>query len=77
MAMMMRRAEPSSCHSGVILRGSHAVLLCFCVMVMLQFLSRAPVFLAFPPPPPPPIVCPQPAPKAGGRGRCPIGYGSY
>jgi hypothetical protein len=29
----------------------HAVLLCFRVMVMLQFISRAPV-LAFPPPPP-------------------------
>jgi hypothetical protein len=48
----MRRAEPSSCHSGVILHGSHAVLLCFCVVVMLQFLSRTPVLLAFPPPPP-------------------------
>jgi hypothetical protein len=29
-----------------------AVLLCFRVMVMLRFFSRAPVFLAFPPPPP-------------------------
>jgi hypothetical protein len=33
-------------------RVSHTVLLWFCVMVMLRFLSRAPVFLAFPPPPP-------------------------
>jgi hypothetical protein len=32
--------------------GSHTVLLCFHVMVMLRFLSRTPVFLAFPPPPP-------------------------
>jgi hypothetical protein len=31
---------------------SQTVLLCFCVMVMLQFLSRTQVFLAFPPPPP-------------------------
>jgi hypothetical protein len=30
---------------------SHTVLLWFCVMVMLRFLSPAPVFLAFPPPP--------------------------
>jgi hypothetical protein len=33
-------------------RVSHTVLLWFCVMAMLWFLSRAPVFLAFPPPPP-------------------------
>jgi hypothetical protein len=33
-------------------RVSHTVLLWLCVMVMLRFLSRAPVFLAFPPPPP-------------------------
>jgi hypothetical protein len=33
-------------------RTAHAVLLSFCVVVMLQFLSRAPVFLAFPLPPP-------------------------
>jgi hypothetical protein len=33
-------------------RASHTVLLWFRVMVMLRFLSRAPVFLAFPPPPP-------------------------
>jgi hypothetical protein len=31
---------------------SHTVLLWFCVMVMLRFLSCASVFLAFPPPPP-------------------------
>jgi hypothetical protein len=31
---------------------SHAVPLRFCAMVMLQFLSCAPVFLASPPPPP-------------------------
>jgi hypothetical protein len=31
---------------------SHTVLLWFCVMAMLKFLSRALVFLAFPPPPP-------------------------
>jgi hypothetical protein len=31
-------------------RVSHTMLLCFCVM--LRFLSRAAVFLAFPPPPP-------------------------
>jgi hypothetical protein len=37
-------------------------------MVMLRFLSRAPVFLAFPP-----IVRPQPALQAGGRGQCPLG----
>jgi hypothetical protein len=28
------------------------MLLWFCVMLMLRFLSRTPVFLAFPPPPP-------------------------
>jgi hypothetical protein len=33
-------------------RISHTVLLWFCVMVMLRFLSRALVFLAFPPPTP-------------------------
>jgi hypothetical protein len=33
-------------------RVSHTVLFCFCVMVMLRFPFRAPVFLAFPPPPP-------------------------
>jgi hypothetical protein len=33
-------------------RASHIVLLWFCVMVMPRFLSRALVFLAFPPPPP-------------------------
>jgi hypothetical protein len=33
-------------------RMSHTVLIWFCVMVMLRFLSRTPVFLAFPPPPP-------------------------
>jgi hypothetical protein len=32
-------------------RTSHTVLLWFCVIVMLRFLSRALVFLAFPPPP--------------------------
>jgi hypothetical protein len=31
---------------------SHTVLRWFRVMVMLRFLSRAPVFFAFPPPPP-------------------------
>jgi hypothetical protein len=31
---------------------SHNVLLWFCVMVMLRFLSHAPMFLAFTPPPP-------------------------
>jgi hypothetical protein len=31
---------------------SRIVLLWFCVIVMLRFLSRTPVFLAFPPPPP-------------------------
>jgi hypothetical protein len=31
---------------------SHAILPCFLVMVMLQFLSCAPVLLTFPPPPP-------------------------
>jgi hypothetical protein len=31
---------------------SHTVLLWFCTMMMLRFLSRAPAFLAFPPPPP-------------------------
>jgi hypothetical protein len=31
---------------------SRAVLLCLCVLVMLQFLSCAPVFLAIPPPSP-------------------------
>jgi hypothetical protein len=31
-------------------RVSHTVLLWFRAMVMLRFLSRAPVFLAFPPP---------------------------
>jgi hypothetical protein len=31
---------------------SHTVLLWLCVIVMLRFLSRTPVFLAFPPPPP-------------------------
>jgi hypothetical protein len=33
-------------------RASHTVLLWFRVMVMLRFLFRAPVFLAFRPPPP-------------------------
>jgi hypothetical protein len=33
-------------------RISHTVPLCIRVMVMLRFLSRIPVFLAFPPPPP-------------------------
>jgi hypothetical protein len=33
-------------------RVSHTALLWFRVMVMLRFLSCAPVFLAFPPPPP-------------------------
>jgi hypothetical protein len=52
---------------------SHTVLFWFRVMVMLRFLSRAPVFFAFPPPP---LVHPQPALQAGGRSRCPLGYGS-
>jgi hypothetical protein len=46
-----------------------------------RFLSRAPVFLAFPPllplPTPPPIDRSQPASQAGGRGRCPLVYGQY
>jgi hypothetical protein len=41
--------------------------------VMLRPLSRDPVFLAFSTFPP--IVRPQPAPQAGGRGQCPLGYG--
>jgi hypothetical protein len=44
---------------------SHTVLLWFHGMVMLRFVSCAPVFLAFILPPPSPyIVCPQPAPQA-------------
>jgi hypothetical protein len=35
-----------------LIRISHVVLLCFHVMVMLQFRSRAPAFRTFPPPPP-------------------------
>jgi hypothetical protein len=58
------------------LRDSHTVLLWFRVMVMLRFLSRTPVFLAFPPPLPSasyrsPSTCP-----AGWRPhRRPLGYG--
>jgi hypothetical protein len=55
-----------------LIRIGHAILLCFRVLAMLQFLARTPVFLTFclclPP-----IVRPQPAPQAGGR--CPLGHG--
>jgi hypothetical protein len=49
-------------------RASHTVLLWFCVMVMLRFLSRDLVLLAFPPP----LLLSL---QAGGCGRCPLGYG--
>jgi hypothetical protein len=50
---------------------SHTVLLWFRVSVMSSFLSLAL------PPSPPLLFLPQPAPHAGGRRRCPLGYGEY
>jgi hypothetical protein len=50
---------------------SHTALLWLCVMVMLMFLSRTPMFLAFPPPPPLLLL----ALNLQAGGRCPLGYG--
>jgi hypothetical protein len=69
-----RAAAPSPAGSDdeFPLHGSHTVLLWFRIMVMLRFLSRAPVFLAFPPPLL--LFAPQPAVQAGCC-KCPLGYG--
>jgi hypothetical protein len=52
-------------------RVSHTVLLWFCVRVMLMFLPRC--LVLFPPLPPLLLFALQ----AGGRSRCPLGYGYF
>jgi hypothetical protein len=49
---MLLLPRQSTVLTKLLFRVSHTVLLWLCVMVMLRFLSRAPLFLAFPPPPP-------------------------
>jgi hypothetical protein len=56
-------------------RASHAALLCFRGMVMLRFLSRAPLFFAFPPPPPLLLFALDLPRRLSAAADAPLGYG--